>query len=198
MTIELIDSRIEVEMGDSDRQYLDEMFEFLYDDIPEGFKAEIVEGAVAMSPQRDTHSDIVKDVLFQLGACFGRRSKLKMDVRLDLPGYRNGFCPDLFKLSDDAKQEEGRRWRYQDVEFVLEVISRETADNDYGKKLDAYAEGEIPVYLIADPYTGRWHLFLTPKDGEYLTKVTRDFGTPVDLTDTVLGLTLQTDEFPRD
>ncbi|WP_346098260.1 Uma2 family endonuclease [Streptomyces olivaceiscleroticus] len=195
MTIAPIDR---TDMADIDKQYLDEVFEFLYGGIPEGFRAEVVEGAVQMSPQRDTHSDIITDVLFQLGARFGPRSKLKMDVRLDLPGYRNGFCPDIFKLSDDAKKGEKGRWRYQDVEFVFEVISRETAANDYGKKKDAYAAGEVPVYLIADPYTAKWHLFTMPKDGEYQSKLSLDFGQPVDLTDTVLGMTLETDRFPRD
>ncbi|MGI5470859.1 Uma2 family endonuclease [Streptomyces sp. CA-132043] len=194
MTIAPIDR---IDMADIDEQYLDEVFEFLYG-IPEGFRAEVVGGAVQMSPQRDTHSNIIKHVLLQLGARFGSDSEILMDVRLDLPGYRNGFCPDIFKLSDDAKKSEKGRWRYQDVEFVLEVISRETAANDYGKKKDAYAAAEVPVYLIADPYTAQCHVFTKPKDGEYRSKLSLDFGEPVDLTDTVLGMTLATDRFPRD
>ncbi|WP_030620968.1 Uma2 family endonuclease [Streptomyces sclerotialus] len=195
MTIAPIDR---TDMADIDKQYLDEVFEFLYGGIPEGFRAEVVEGAVQMSPQRDTHSNIIKHVLLQMGARFGPDSEIMMDVRLDLPGYRNGFCPDIFKLSDDAKKDEKGRWRYQDVEFVLEVISRETARNDYGKKKDAYAAGEVPVYLIADPYTGKCHLFTRPEDGAYQSKSSSAFGEPVDLTDTVLGMTLATDRFPRD
>ncbi|MGW2599352.1 Uma2 family endonuclease [Streptomyces klenkii] len=76
--------------------------------------------------------------------------------------------------------------------------SEGTADNDYGKKMAAYAAGEIPVYLIAAPYTGRCHLHTLPKDGEYWGKLTIEFGKPIDLTDTILGMTLETDRFPRD
>ncbi|MFI9205641.1 Uma2 family endonuclease [Streptomyces sp. NPDC053048] len=195
MTVALIDR---TEMADNDEQGFDDMFELLYEIVPEGFKGEIVEGAIVMSPQRRTHSAIIKSVLLQLAARFGPDSPIEMDVRLDLPGYSNGFAPDLYKVSEGAEPDEKGNWRYQDVEFVLEVISRETRDNDYGKKKAAYAAGEIPVYVIADPYTGQCHVHTMPKDGEYCTIRKLAFGDPIDLTDTTLGVTLETGKFPRD
>ncbi|MCF3102894.1 Uma2 family endonuclease [Streptomyces roseoverticillatus] len=185
-------------MAESEEKTFDDTFELLYEIVPEGYKGEIVEGAIVMSPQRRAHSAIIRIVLRQLEAEFGPDSTLEMDVRLDLPGYSNGFAPDLYKVADGASADERGNWRYQDVEFVLEVISRGTADNDYGRKKAAYAAGEIPVYLIADPYTGMCHLHTVPKDGEYRGSLKLDFGQPVDLTDTALGMTLQTDRFPRD
>lgn len=86
----------------------------------------------------------------------------------------------------------------KDVEFVADVISKGTAHNDYGSKKAAYAVADVPVYLIADPYQGKCHLFTQPKDGDYMTETTVSFGGDVDLTLTDLGLTLKTDEFPRD
>ncbi|MFF4157527.1 Uma2 family endonuclease [Streptomyces sp. NPDC001678] len=195
MTIAQIDRTL---MADSGEPSLDEMFELLYEIVPEGYKAEIVGGAIQMSPQRHTHSAIIRAVLRQLEARFGEESLIELDVRLDLPGYGNAFCPDLYKLSDGAKMDRKGNWRYGDAEFVLEVISRATADNDYGKKKDAYAAGGIPVYLIADSYTGQCHLYTLPEDGKYRESVTTDFGVPVDLTGTALGVTLSTDRFPRD
>ncbi|MEV4431524.1 Uma2 family endonuclease [Streptomyces sp. NPDC049555] len=179
-------------------QSFDDMFELLYEIVPEGYKGEIVEGAVHMSPQRDTHWVIIQSVLLQLVTHFGEDAIIRCDVRLDLPGYRNGFAPDLFKLSDGAEKDDKGKWRYQDVEFVFEVISRETADSDYGKKKAAYAAGEIPVYVIADPYTGQCHVYTVPKDGEFRAYRKLDFGDPIDLSDTPLGLTLSTAKFPRD
>ncbi|MEV8128556.1 hypothetical protein AB0P07_31655 [Streptomyces sp. NPDC085944] len=38
---------------------------------------------------------------------------------------------------------------------------------------------------------------LDPKDGEYHAAVSFGFGEDVDLTGTVVGLTLKTDDFPR-
>ncbi|MBB5120578.1 Uma2 family endonuclease [Streptomyces eurocidicus] len=181
--------------GDQD---FDDMFELLYGITPEGYKSEIVGGAILMSPPRHTHWAVIRDVLLQLEARFGEDSLVECDVRLDLPGYRNGFVPDLFKPADGAEMDAKGKWRYQDVEFVFEVISRETADNDYGRKKAAYAAGDVPVYVIADPYTGQCHVHTVPKDGEYRANRTLDFGDPVDLSDTPLGLVLATGKFPRD
>lgn len=49
-----------------------------------------------------------------------------------------------------------------------------------------------------DPYTGTWHLHTLPKGDEYRSVLSLDFGTAIDLTDTVVGLTLETAAFPRD
>ncbi|MEU8931419.1 Uma2 family endonuclease [Streptomyces sp. NPDC048409] len=89
-------------------------------------------------------------------------------------------------------------WRHQDVEFVAEVISRSTAANDYGLKKAAYAQAEVPVYLIADPYQRRCHVYTNPKGDDYATETKVGFGDEVDLTATAVGLTLKTDEFPVD
>ncbi|MFF3029423.1 Uma2 family endonuclease [Streptomyces rubiginosohelvolus] len=186
-----------IDMADiSDERTLDEMFEWL-EPTPEGFKVEIVEGNVYMSPQRDTHWEITFDILEQLRTTYERR-QLKTDVRIDLPGHLNGFASDVVALSPDAVKGEDGRWRYQDIEFVAEVISKATAANDYGIKKAVYATAGVPVYLIVDPYTGTWHLHTLPKEDEYRSVLSLDFGTPVDLTSTVVGLTLATDSFPRD
>ncbi|GCD43050.1 Uma2 family endonuclease [Streptomyces paromomycinus] len=187
------------EPGDgSDRRALNELFEPLYETVPEGMKAEVVDGVVSTWPQRSMYWEITMSVLCQLDIRCGQRSRLMSDVRLDLPRRLNAFCPDLFKLSDGAEPDEEGHWRYQDVEFVLEVISRETGLHDYGPKKAAYAEGKVPVHLIVDPYTAKWHLHTLPENGAYRSQQSMDFGAPVDLTSTALGLTLETGEFPRD
>ncbi len=86
----------------------------------------------------------------------------------------------------------------EDVGFVAEVISRKTAANDHGPEKDACAAAGVPVYLIVDPYTGRRRLHSEPKDGEYRGEPSPGFGDGIDLTGTVVGLVLETGEFPRD
>lgn len=54
------------------------------------------------------------------------------------------------------------------------------------------------MYLIVDPYAGEWHLHTLPRDGKYHAAVSFGFGEDVDLTRTVVGLALKTDDFPRD
>ncbi|MEU1119548.1 MULTISPECIES: Uma2 family endonuclease [unclassified Streptomyces] len=188
-----------IEMADNDVEWdLDRWFELIERMVPEGIKAEVVEGAVSMVPQRNVHWQIIRRVLYAVDDRFGRDTLMMTDVRIDFPGDQNGFCPDLAKLKDGAKPNQEGRWRYQDVEFVAEVISRGTGLNDYGPKKAAYAAAEVPVYLVADPYQGRCHVHTDPKDGEYRTQSKSDFGEEIDLTGTVVDLILKTDSFPRD
>ncbi|MFJ4332077.1 MULTISPECIES: Uma2 family endonuclease [unclassified Streptomyces] len=176
---------------------LDGMFDWLEKmPVPEGYKSEIVDGHIFLWPQRDTHWDITMAILEQLRARYARR-RLLSDVRIDYPGRLNGFASDVAALAEGARNDKGQP-RHEDVEFVAEVISKGTAANDYGSKKLAYAAAEVPVYLIVDPYSGEWHLHTLPKDGKYHAAVSFGFGEDIDLTGTVVGLTLKTDDFPRD
>lgn len=187
-----------IEMAEEDGELtLDQLFESLERTTPEGYKVEIVEGAIFMSPQRDTHWEIILDIVEQLRTKYSRK-RVKSDVRIDYPGHLNGFASDVTLMAEGAEKTPGGLWRCQDVEFVAEVISKGTAQNDYGPKKLAYAVAEVPAYLIADPYQGKCHLYTQPKDGEYLTELSVTFGADVDMTGTVLDLTLSTEEFPRD
>ncbi|GGP59317.1 hypothetical protein GCM10010287_28650 [Streptomyces variabilis] len=187
-----------IEMAESgDELTLDMMFEWLDKmPVPEGYKAEIVGGHIFMTPQRDTRWDIIADIYDQLRTKYPRR-RLKSDVRIDYPGHLNGFASDVTLLAEGAAKNSKGRWRCEDVVLIAEVIPRKTADNDYGPKRDAYAAAGVPVYLIVDPYSGEWHLHTLPKDGKYHSSVCFDFGIEIDLTRTVVGLVLKTDDFPR-
>ncbi|MFJ3232325.1 Uma2 family endonuclease [Streptomyces sp. NPDC086787] len=188
-----------IEMADADTMGLDEWFERLERmPVPEGFRVEIVGGNVYMTPQRNTHWQIIRRILRALENRFGEDAILCSDVRIDFPGHKNGFCPDVVKLSDSAEEDDRGRWRYQDVEFAAEVISAGTAPNDYGPKKTAYAVAEIPVYIVVDPYQGRCYVYTDPKDSDYATMTRVEFGTDIDLTGTVVDLVLKTDKFPRD
>ncbi|GGQ12684.1 hypothetical protein GCM10010266_39990 [Streptomyces griseomycini] len=188
-----------IEMAESgDALTLDRMFEWLEKmPVPEGYRTEIVGGHIFMTPQRDTHWEIVLDIVEQLRAKYPR-GRVKSDVRIDYPGHLNGFASDVTLMAEGAEKNAKGLWRCEDVAFVAEVISRSTAGNDYGPKKDTYAAAGVPVYLIVDPYTGEWHLHTLPKDGAYRGTARYDFGIEVDLTGTAVGLVLGTDEFPRD
>ncbi|MGV9882441.1 Uma2 family endonuclease [Streptomyces sp. NPDC003006] len=188
-----------IEMAESgDELTLDNMFEWLERmPVPEGIKTEIVGGHIFVSPQRDTHWTITFSILTQLSTRFPI-DRQKSDVRIDYPGHLNGFASDVTLVAEGAVMNDKEQWSYQDVEFVAEVISKSTAMNDYGPKKAAYAEADVPVYLIADPYLGRVYVHTAPKNGEYTTESKYSFGEDIDLTTTPLGLTLKTGNFPRD
>ncbi|GGM03126.1 hypothetical protein GCM10010129_53130 [Streptomyces fumigatiscleroticus] len=182
----------------NDELTLDVMFEWLEKmPVPEGYKVEIVEGNIFMTPQRDNHWDIVLNIVEQLRTKYPRK-RVKSDVRIDYPGDLNGFASDVTLVAEEAVKDDRGLWRCEDVQFVAEVISKKTATNDYRPKKDAYAAAGVPVYLIVDPYTGRWHLYTKPQDGEYRSEVGSDFGDEIDLTGTVVGLVLKTDEFAHE
>ncbi|MGC9541772.1 Uma2 family endonuclease [Streptomyces sp. UG1] len=195
----VLEDRIEMADADANTKRLDEWFERLERmPVPEGFRVEIVGGNVHMTPQRDTHWEIIRRFLWAVEDRFGRKVRVFTDVRIDFPGHENGFCPDIALLKDSAKKDDTGHWRYQDVEFVAEVISEGAAANDYGPKKTAYAVAEVPVYVIADPYQGRCYVYTDPKDGDYEDRTPVDFGTDIDLTGTVVDFVLKTDAFPRD
>ncbi|MEU9344602.1 Uma2 family endonuclease [Streptomyces sp. NPDC048278] len=188
-----------IAMAESDDEItLDELFERIEKmPAPEGYKVEIVEGIVFMSPQRDTHWEIILDIVEQLRTKYPRK-RIKSDVRVDYPGHLNGFASDVTLMAESAVKTKKGLWRYQDVEFVAEVISKGTAANDYGLKKAAYAVAEVALYLIADPYQRRCHVYSNPKGDDYTTETRVDFGTDIDLTGTVVDLVLKTDEFPTE
>ncbi|WP_282694816.1 Uma2 family endonuclease [Streptomyces sp. CC208A] len=192
-----VDDRIEMAETKGELT-LDELFEALERmPVPEGYKAEIVEGAVFMAPQRDNHWDIIADVFEQLRSKYPR-GRLKSDVRIDYPGHLNGFASDVTLLAEHAEKNDRGRWRCQDVVFVVEVVSRATAMNDYGPKKAAYAAAGVPVYLVVDPYTRKCVLHTVPKAETYTVEERTPFGHPVDLTATPVGLALGTAEFPHE
>ncbi|MBC2873518.1 MULTISPECIES: Uma2 family endonuclease [Streptomyces] len=165
--------------------------------VPEGWKVEVVGGAVCFWPQRDNHWDLTANVVEQLRARYPRR-RLLSDVRIDFPGHLNGFAADVVLLKEGAEKNAKGRWKYQDVAFVAEVISKDTARNDYGPKKDAYAAAGVPVLLIVDPYTGLCHVCTDPEGGAYRLEPAVKFGDPVDLAGTVVGLVLDSAEFAHE
>ncbi|MFG3115290.1 Uma2 family endonuclease [Streptomyces sp. NPDC048197] len=185
-----------MEMAEREEPTLDELFERLENSVPEGYKFEIVGGTIFMSPQRAAHWETILDIVEQLRARYPRK-RVMSDVRVDFPGKLNGFASDVLAIAESSTKDRDGRWHYQDIEFVAEVVSASTAGNDYGVKKKAYAEAGVPVYVIADPYIGRCRVFTQPQDGEYKGDLTVPYGEPIDLTGTVVDLTLATNDFPR-
>ncbi|MEU8965875.1 Uma2 family endonuclease [Streptomyces sp. NPDC048491] len=192
------DDRIEMAENRNNERTLDALFES-FEKTPalEGYRIDIVEGDVFMTPQRSIHWDIIADIFEQMRKKFPRK-RLLSDVRIDYPGHLNGFCSDVILVSEASVEHGARRFVHNDVEFVAEVVSKGTGANDYGPKRIACARAEIPVYVIADPYQGKCHVYTQPKMGDYVSELKVPFGNDLDLTGTVVDLIFSTDEFPRE
>ncbi|MEU6676960.1 Uma2 family endonuclease [Streptomyces sp. NPDC046925] len=128
-------------------------------ELPEGYRAEIIETAIEVSPtgryaQTET-INLLRDelVMFLRGGDFV--------VRNDGNVIHEGqvWIPDLYVCPKDRERyltDDGLGVTAAAVRLVVEVVSpgQRNQDRDRVKKRREYARAEIPVYVIIDDYDG--------------------------------------------
>ena len=154
---------------------------------PEGFRAELIDGEIIVSPPPGGHHErVISRVVRQMM----RKSEMEMDFSgnrgLVLPS--GGRCPknhaipdgvfapvelDLFDVDDSYMTPQG-------LALVVEVTSSRP-DNDREAKRHCYARGGIPLYLLVDRERGTVTLFSEPAGDEYAESHTGVFGKPIKL-----------------
>ncbi len=70
-------------MSDVNARTLDKLFDQV--PVPEGYKGEIVEGAICIAPHLDIHWETTLAILEALNAGFGNDVRVFSDVRIDFP-----------------------------------------------------------------------------------------------------------------
>ncbi|MFE9440341.1 Uma2 family endonuclease [Streptomyces sp. NPDC006602] len=129
-------------------------------ELPEGYRAEIIEGAIEVSPTgRLSHAQIINrlrrmlDKLLEEGeyACFQDTNVIHK---------RKGWIPDAFIAPEDAEpyaDEDGLGVQAKALHLVVEVVSpgRRNQDRDRIRKRREYARAGIPVYVLIDDYDGQ-------------------------------------------
>lgn len=148
---------------------------------PEGFRAELIEGEIVVTPPPDgEHETGISSIARQ----FFRHSAEEVDVLgnkgLRVPAGR--FIPDGTVVP--AGHFRGAEpWAPADgVLLVFEVTSGRAARDRDAKRL-GYAAAGIPLFLLLDHADSRATLFSDPKDGDYTTLAQVAFGTPLPLPD---------------
>ncbi|MEV7390923.1 Uma2 family endonuclease [Streptomyces sp. NPDC091215] len=129
-------------------------------ELPEGYRAEIIEGVIEVSPTgRYSHSQIVfmlREALaeFLKGGDFAARNDTNVI-------YENrAWVPDLFVVARDPERyvtDDGLGLTAAGVRVVFEVASpgKRSLDRDHIRKRREYARAGIPVYVIIDDYDGQ-------------------------------------------
>ncbi|MFM9444145.1 Uma2 family endonuclease [Streptomyces acidiscabies] len=173
---------------------------FLALETPEGFRAELVEGEIVVTPPPDgDHEYYISRVVRQVI----RQSLVDMDVsgnkglKLEKDDGRpkdraipdGTFAPaslHLFRGADSWMPSDG-------VAMVLEVTStKPRADRELKRR--CYARSGIPLYLLIDRDDSSVTLFSDPEREDYRQHITVPFGKSVPLPEP-FGFDLATAEF---
>ncbi|CAL9598666.1 hypothetical protein SUDANB151_05368 [Streptomyces sp. enrichment culture] len=160
---------------------------FLALDTPEGFRAELIEGEIVVTPPPDgDHEDCIGLIVSQVhrrsvtDMQFSGNKGLKLknaDGLLADHVIPDGtFAPAASRLYRGAEP-----WMPCDgVSLVLEVTSsKPKADRETKRR--AYARGDIPFYLLVDRQESSITLFSDPGHDDYRQHCTVALGKPLTL-----------------
>ncbi|MFJ7066959.1 Uma2 family endonuclease [Streptomyces sp. NPDC101115] len=172
---------------------------FLALDTPEGFRAELIEGEIVVTPPPDgDHEKYISRIARQVI----RRALVDMDLsgnkglRLTSAAGqpRDHVIPDITFAPLVADVFGGAdSWMPGDgVAMVLEVTStRPNKDRDVKRR--CCARGRIPLYLLVDRDDSTVTLFTDPQNGDYREQHRVPFGKPVPLPEP-FGFDLETSD----
>ncbi|WP_427168812.1 Uma2 family endonuclease (plasmid) [Streptomyces sp. C1-1] len=166
-------------------------------DFPKGYAVLFgVDGKMIMIPRSEECSGTIRSMQID-SLALGRHAKVTSDVYIDFPGDEHS-APGLAILRDDARKV-SRRYSFEDVLLISEVVSTSSARKDYNDCTTKYGRYGIPIYLVVDPYAGEVVLHTEPTAIGYSTALKRAYGTgklPIPLADG-RTFTLDLDELPR-
>lgn len=160
---------------------------FLALDTPEGFRAELIEGEIVVTPPPDgDHEDYIGLIVTQVVR--GSRTDMQFSGNKGLKLKSGGSCPKNHAIPDGTfAPTRLRLYRGADpwmpcegVALILEVTStRPHADREAKRR--CYARGSIPLYLLVDREASSITLFSTPERDDYREQCTRPLGKPLSL-----------------
>ncbi|SOR82227.1 hypothetical protein SCNRRL3882_5678 [Streptomyces chartreusis NRRL 3882] len=160
---------------------------FLALDTPEGFRAELIEGEIVVTPPPDgDHEKYISRIVRQVI----RRSRTDMDFsgNKGLKLVSGGACPKNHLVPDvtfgpierDLFGGVGSWMSCDGVAMVVEVTStKPQADREAKRR--CYARAGIPLYLLVDRDAAQVTVFSEPKDDDYREHCARPFGKPIAL-----------------
>jgi Uma2 family endonuclease len=167
-------------------------------ELPEAYKkAEIVGGALIMSPLLFVHNMTLHRLMTQLDGQLPRDLLYVSDVLTPFPGEGHEFCPDIAVVPKAVAESNKPITSPGLIEVAIEIISKATRDVDYEVKVGVYARAGIPEYVIFDPYTRKVTRYARPTDGKYMLREIVSYGDAVEL-ETAYPLVFQTDVLPVD
>ncbi|MFE4519270.1 Uma2 family endonuclease [Kitasatospora sp. NPDC056783] len=152
---------------------------FLALEVREGFKAELIEGEIVVTPPPDgEHETLIGRVVRQVVAEGPKDVDFAGGKGLIVPTGR--FIPDTTFTARGAMMKRGSWSKPDGVLMVLEVTSSRP-DTDRVEKRRGYAAAGIPLFLLIDREKGLVVLHSDPRRGDYATTTVVSVGDPLDL-----------------
>jgi len=129
-------------------------------ELPEGYRAEIIEGAIEVSPTgRLSHAQIANRLRRALDRFLdGSESACYQDA--NVIHKRRGWIPDAFVAPEDLEpyaDEDGVGVQSKALHLVVAVVSpgKSNQDRDRVRKRREYARAGIPMYVLIDDHDGQ-------------------------------------------
>jgi Uma2 family endonuclease len=167
-------------------------------DVPEGWKAEITERGITMTPPPGgPHNDIADVLNKTLVRGVPDEWGIHQTQGLLIPALGHLYIPDLLVIPRAAERDDDGLYAASDALLVVEITSRGNAAADRKTKKWGYAHGRVPLYLLVDrwnPSGPRCALYSDPDGGQYHRSVDTAFGKPVELP-SPFDLTVDTSRF---
>lgn len=191
-----------VEMIGSDREWERMLLAWRELDVPEGWRAEIREEGIALTPPPAVgHADIDSVVNLALTTGLDRKWRVCHDLGLTIEHLKRLYEPDITVLAAERLRQftDGTEIPVEYVELVVEIVSQSNARTDRVEKLWAFGQAGVPLYLLIDRFDADGPsvtLYSDPEDGHYRQIRKVPFGKPVELPEPI-GLTLETSDFSR-
>jgi Uma2 family endonuclease len=168
-----------------------------YEDMFRGYRTEIVEGNIVMSPLRPFDNQTIMRLWTQLESQLGEEWAFISDVAIPFSADFE-FCPDLAVIPSAEKDRNLTSYPADLVELAIEVVSPSSVRNDYEVKNKQYAARGIPNYLILDPRQAHVVTLWNPGPDGYLGRDTFRYGGEVAVETKIGSLVIDTAVLPVD
>ncbi|MED7954136.1 Uma2 family endonuclease [Streptomyces sp. BE20] len=167
--------------------------------LPRGYRVEITDGKIIMTPRGESHRAVVRSAAAQLEQQLAGRGTVLADAMVDFPSARSGYAPDLTVVAPGAERNGRGRFAWHDLEAVIEVVPPSGRDHDHVTKVRTYGGCGIPLYVVVDQAEAVCTVHSAPqRTGGYREAERVPFGNDVFLPSADRTLVLSTDDFPVD
>ncbi|MFI9200472.1 Uma2 family endonuclease [Streptomyces sp. NPDC053048] len=138
------------------------------EDLPLGYRAEIIGGNIVMSPwSKGRYLSILRSLHNQLtGHTPPGHSAMTTPNLFVFPQQERGYGPDLHVADDEAVDLDTILLPGSALSLVAEQTSTSTRGTDLTDKVNVYGKGEVPVYVLIDMQKGMVTVYHDPTPDE--------------------------------